>query len=164
MVRTSSRTRYITGHSPGFFMLYCKKPGCSQSHSLIRLNQVFGVRMTLLITAFAFALYHASMGWSFYIAFTGPFVWSFVFGLAALRSKGIAMPSGIHISVNILQNIIGLHGNKALLLIVSFPESSQRAAWLTGLFVQIGLFGASFIAMELFIRLGKERRSLRPNR
>jgi uncharacterized protein len=129
-----------------------------RSYALIRLNQVFEIRVTLLIIAFAFALYHISMGWSFYVAFIGPFVWSFVFGLAAIRSRGIALPSGIHISVNILQNMIGLNNSKASFWTISFPENSQHATPYIGLFLQIGLFTASLIAMELFIRRSKERR------
>jgi membrane protease YdiL (CAAX protease family) len=105
-----------------------------RSYPLIRLNQVFGVRVTLLIIALAFALYHVSMGWSFFVAFEGPFVWSFVFGLAAVWSKGIALPAGIHISVNILQNIVGLRLDNGLL------------------FVQCCLLVATIIILELFLR------------
>jgi len=126
-----------------------------RSYPLVRLNQVFGLRVTLLIIAFAFALYHISMGWSIYIALGGPFVWSFVFGLAAVWSRGIALPAGIHISVNILQNIIGLHGNKGLLWKISFPENHPGRAEFIGLSVQFGLLATSIIVMEFFIRRSK---------
>ncbi|WP_431216266.1 CPBP family intramembrane glutamic endopeptidase [Puia sp. P3] len=128
-----------------------------RSYPLVRLNQVFGIRVTLLIIALAFALYHISMGWSIYVALAGPFVWSFVFGLAAVWSRGIALPAGIHISVNVLQNIIGLNGGKGLLWKISFPESHLARTELIGLSVQGCLLAASLIAMELFIRRnGKE--------
>jgi len=123
-----------------------------RSYSLVRLNQVFGLRISLLIIAFAFALYHISMGWSVYVAFGGPFVWSFVFGLAAVWSRGIALPAGIHISVNILQTILGLHGNKGVLWTVSFPENHPARTEIVGLSVQFLLLATSVMAMEFFIR------------
>jgi membrane protease YdiL (CAAX protease family) len=126
-----------------------------RSYFLVRLHQVFGLRVTLLFVALAFALYHISMGLSVYVAFGGPFVWSFVFGLAAVWSRGIALPAGIHISVNILQNIIGLHGNKGLLWKISFPENHPARTEFIGLYVQVGLLAASLITMEYFIRLNK---------
>jgi membrane protease YdiL (CAAX protease family) len=127
-----------------------------RSYPLIRLNKVFGLRVTLLIIALAFALYHILMGWTIYVAFGGPFVWSFVFGLAAIWSGGIAMPAGIHIAINILQNIIGLHGSMGLLWRISFPENYPVRTQLIGWIVQFCVFAASIIAMELFNRRSRK--------
>lgn len=123
-----------------------------RSYPLVRLGQVFGLRVTLLIIALAFAFYHIAMGWSVYVAFGGPFVWSFVFGLAAVWSRGIALPAGIHISVNVLQNIVGIHGDKGLLWRISFPENCTVRPEFIGLSIQVCLFVAALIAMEFFIR------------
>lgn len=82
-----------------------------RSYPLIKLDKAYGVWPTQLIIALAFGIYHVFNGWGFYLSFTGPFVWAFVFGLAALWSKGIAMPTGIHLALNIMQNIGGFKNN-----------------------------------------------------
>lgn len=129
-----------------------------RSYALIRLREVIGVRGSLFIVAFVFAVYHVLMGWSIYVAFIGPFVWSIVFGLAALRSGGIALSCGIHIAVNILQNIFGVVSGKMTVCKLSFPESSQRTVGIADLGVQIGLLVVSLISVELYIRREKRVR------
>lgn len=126
-----------------------------RSYALIRLNQVFGLRVTLLIVALAFALYHVSMGWSVYVASGGPFVWSFVFGLAAVWSRGIALPAGIHISVNVLLNMAGLSGNNGLLWKMNVPENRHASIEFAGVSLELGLLALSLIAMEFFIQRTK---------
>lgn len=144
-------TAYLT-----FIPLGIMEEVAFRSYPLVGLRQVFGLRMTLFIIALAFAFYHIIMGWNFYVAFGGPFVWSFTFGLAAVWSRGIALPAGIHISVNILQNVIGIHGDKNSPWKISFPEGHSTGTELVGLSIQICLFVATLIAMELFIRRSKK--------
>lgn len=132
-----------------------------RGYPLIRLNQVFGIRITLLIVAVAFALYHMAMGWSIYIALTGPFVWSFVFGLATIWSKGIALPAGIHSTVNMLQNMLGLHGNIGLFWKISFPNTHHAATEVRAFWLHIGLWIAGLIAIEYFNRRSKKQSAFR---
>lgn len=79
-----------------------------RSYSFIKLNKIFGLRITQLIVAIAFALYHIIQGWDFQVAFLGPAIWAFVFGLAAIWSKGIAVPTGIHVALNLIQQVLGM--------------------------------------------------------
>jgi len=72
-----------------------------------KLNQRFDIRITQLIVAIGFALYHVLNGWGFYGSFTGPFVWAFIFGLAAYLTNGVAMATGIHVALNIFQALLG---------------------------------------------------------
>lgn len=81
-----------------------------RSYSFIKLNKIFGLRITQLIVAIAFALYHIIQGWDFQVAFLGPAIWAFVFGLAAIWSKGFAMPTGIHVALNLIQQVLGMKG------------------------------------------------------
>jgi membrane protease YdiL (CAAX protease family) len=83
-----------------------------RSYPQIRIKDAYGIWVSQFVIAIAFGSYHILNGWSVYSSFTGPFVWAFVFGLAALWSRGIAMPTGIHFALNVLQNIVGLKGNK----------------------------------------------------
>lgn len=79
-----------------------------RSYPLLKLNTAFGLRITQIIVAVGFALYHVVGGWSVAGAFLGPGIWAFVFGLAAVWSGGIAVPTGIHVALNVLQSLTGL--------------------------------------------------------
>jgi len=83
-----------------------------RSYAYVRLDRAYGFWVAQLVAAVAFALYHVVSGWSLYASFMGPFVWAFVFGVAAIRSGGIAMPTGIHVALNALQVFTGLKGDK----------------------------------------------------
>jgi uncharacterized protein len=78
-----------------------------RSYPFLKLNNVLGLRIAQIITAVAFALYHIVFGWNIGSAFLGPGVWSFVFGIVAIRSGGIAVPTGIHFGLNLLHAMIG---------------------------------------------------------
>ena len=53
-----------------------------RSYPFLKLNKAFGLRITQIIVAFA--VYHIINGWDNLIAFAGPGIWAFVFGLAAI--------------------------------------------------------------------------------
>ncbi|SEW35796.1 hypothetical protein SAMN05428988_4393 [Chitinophaga sp. YR573] len=97
-----------------------------RSYSFLVLNKVFGLWVSLVISAVAFALYHVAGGWNVYTAFMGPFVWAFVFGLAAVWSKGIAVPTGIHVALNFSQVFVGMKGNSASIWKLSFTKDASK--------------------------------------
>jgi uncharacterized protein len=93
-----------------FFLVSLMEEIAFRSYPFIKLHQRFGLRMTQVIVAVVFALYHVAGGQSVFSSFLGPGVYAFVFGLAAVWSKGIAMPFGIHLALNILQPLTGMRG------------------------------------------------------
>ena len=64
-----------------------------RSYPFIKLNKVFGLRLTQIIIAILFALYHVLNGWSLGLAFLGPGIWALAYGLSAIFSDGISMPN-----------------------------------------------------------------------
>jgi membrane protease YdiL (CAAX protease family) len=98
-----------------------------RSYPQVRLHKTFGVWTSQIVVAIAFGIYHVLNGWGLYGSFTGPFVWAFVFGLAAIWSRGIAMPTGIHLALNILQNLAGLKGGKDAILKLDYPTGTPQA-------------------------------------
>lgn len=70
-----------------------------------------GIRGAIAITSVLFALYHVANGWTVTSAFLGPAVWGLIFGLAAIYSKGIAMPTGIHYAANLTTSAFGASDN-----------------------------------------------------
>jgi membrane protease YdiL (CAAX protease family) len=82
-----------------------------RGYPFVKLKKAFGLHITQVIVAIFFALYHIIQGWDVSTAFLGPAIWSFVFGWAAARSGGIALPTGIHVALNLGQVLVGLKGS-----------------------------------------------------
>lgn len=87
----------------------------------VELTRKYGFLWSQLLVAFVFAVYHVNYGWSLLVAFMGPFVWSFIFGLARQYTNGIAMPTGIHIALNAGQVILGLQPGSASMYTLEVP-------------------------------------------
>jgi membrane protease YdiL (CAAX protease family) len=127
-----------------------------RSYSMIKLNRIFGLRITQVIVAIAFALYHAIGGQSLYISFLGPGTWAFVFGLAAIWSGGIAMPLGIHVALNILQSMAGMKGSYLALWTIKYQGEVTAASMATtetvGMIVQLVILIGALICTEYYLR------------
>lgn len=114
---------------------------------LVELTRKYGFLTAQFIVAIAFALYHVVYGWPWMVAFMGPFVWAFIFGLARVQSGGVAMPTGIHIALNAGQIILGMKPEAASVFELDVPSTMTPAIQsqidLTGLGIQIviGLIG-----------------------
>ncbi|MEJ7643886.1 MAG: CPBP family intramembrane glutamic endopeptidase [Chryseolinea sp.] len=77
-----------------------------RSYSFVNLTNTLGLRIAQALTAIAFAMYHVPFGWTISEALLGPGVWSLIFGIAAMYSKGIAMATGVHVGVNVIQSLV----------------------------------------------------------
>jgi membrane protease YdiL (CAAX protease family) len=132
-----------------------------RSYPFVKLNQSYPFIITQVIVSIAFAIYHVVLGWNVYAALLGPGIWAFVFGLAAFRSGGIAMPIGIHFALNVWQPLLGFsRGTYTSLWILKNsdnPVIDQQRSDLIGLIFQIALL---VTAVVLTIR--HSRRSVPP--
>jgi membrane protease YdiL (CAAX protease family) len=79
-----------------------------RAYPLVLLKDKAGVRNAILITSILFALYHIVNGWSIQNAFLGTGVWGIVYGLAAVYSNGISMPTGMHYAANLTTTAFGI--------------------------------------------------------
>jgi uncharacterized protein len=77
------------------------------------------IRLAIIITSILFALYHIVNGWTIANSFLGPAVWGLIFGLAAIYSKGIAMPTGIHYAANLTSSAFGATDNPDAIWIIT---------------------------------------------
>jgi membrane protease YdiL (CAAX protease family) len=71
-----------------------------RGYPLFHLRRAYGVWSAQIIVALAFALYHMTQGWPLLAALLGTTAGSILFGAAALRSGGLALPIGIHAAWN----------------------------------------------------------------
>ncbi len=128
-----------------------------RSYTFINLNKVFGLRITQIIVAIAFAVYHILMGWDIGIAILGPGIWAIVFGLAAVWSKGIAVPTGIHVALNLIQQMIGLKTGDSEPIWLLHQSATASAASLSrtemmGILSQVFVLVVAILFMEWYCR------------
>lgn len=131
-----------------------------RSYTFLKLNAAFGLRITQLIIAVIFALYHLVQGWNWQLAFLGPGIWALVFGLAAAWSKGIAVPTGIHVALNLMQTLFGMKEKAGdHIWSVQLSDNATAAAveqaqsW--GIITQVLVFIIAIMLTEFFIRRKK---------
>lgn len=105
--KTVNYTAILFHLIPVFFLALMEEIGF-RTFPLVKLEKSYGIITTQCILALLFAGYHMLNGWGIAISFMGPFIWSFVFGLSASWSGGIAMSTGIHFSLNVMQGLAGL--------------------------------------------------------
>lgn len=141
-----------------------------RSYPFFKLSSLFGLRVTQVIVALVFAMYHMLGGQSMWGSLIGPGTWAFVFGIAAAWSHGIALPLGIHIALNVWQPLSGMNGGLPALFILKYStgdsESIQKLEEIVGMFIQIGVLAIGLLATELFLRKNKNspKTHLTPNR
>jgi membrane protease YdiL (CAAX protease family) len=70
-------------------------------YPLRRLKSFFGLWGAQFIVAFIFALEHVAGGSTLWLALLGAGVGSLLFGMAAIATRGIALPIGLHAAWNI---------------------------------------------------------------
>lgn len=130
-----------------------------RAYPFIKLNRVFGLRITQIIVSMAFALYHIINGWNVQIAFLGPATWAFVFGLSAIWSNGIAVPTGIHVALNLIQELLGMRENEGSIWLFKRSEdipATVNSSETVGIIIQVLVLLSAVVATELYLRGGKQ--------
>ncbi|MBI1779932.1 MAG: CPBP family intramembrane metalloprotease [Sphingobacteriales bacterium] len=123
-----------------------------RAYPLETIKEKSGIRISLLITAVLFALYHFANGWSITSSFMGPFVWGLIFGLGAVAGRGIALSTGIHYAANLTTAAFGMAGSTSSLFILKENETMQVSGNHLQLFISAGLFVLAAILIELYIK------------
>lgn len=126
-----------------------------RAYPLEILKEKIGIRLSFLITSVLFALYHIVNGWTIASSFYGPAVWGLVFGLAAIYSKGIAVPTGIHYAANLTESAFGTANNRVSIWTIKQANTTVTKYggidWLT-LIPSFVLLVFAIICIELYIR------------
>lgn len=126
-----------------------------RAYPLRLLQDTIGIRLCIIITSILFALYHIANGWTIASSFYGPAVWGLLFGLAAVYSKGIAMPTGIHYAANLTTTAFGEPNNTTSIWIVRQSHitatESGGAYWKT-IIPALILLVFAVLCLELYVR------------
>ena len=83
-----------------------------RGYFLKKLASATGIRAAIYLTSLAFGLYHGIT----IDSITGPAVWGLLYAVLAYWSKGLAIPIGFHVGVNLIQAIF-----------------SQKQKWVSGI-------------------------------
>ncbi len=93
--------------------------------------------------------------WTISSSFCGPAVWGLIYGLAAIYSKGIAMPTGIHYAANLTTSSLGEKKTTASIWTVEQPNSATAKYggfdWGT-ILPSLALLVFAIICIELYMR------------
>ena len=117
------------------------------------------VMLSIIITSILFAYYHDISGATFFSQLLGPGIWGIIYGLAAFWSKGVAVPTGVHIGANFSLSVLGLRETNRAIWMVDYPsevtESIQAHTEMIGLIVQLFLLLFGIVMTEWYLRRRK---------
>lgn len=102
-----------------------------RGYPLRRLEAHFGLWRAQLIVAVMFGLSHYVLGWPLPAALLGAGLGSLVFGMAAIASRGLALPIGIHAAGNLTDWMLGGKGPGGVWRVVveGGGAPGQMAGW-----------------------------------
>jgi membrane protease YdiL (CAAX protease family) len=96
-----------------------------RAYPLRSLNYSYGPWAALSIIAVMFGTEHVIAGSSLMDGFLGASVGSILYGIAALKTKGVAFPIGIHAAWNFGQWILGFKGEPGIWKVVIHQEDKK---------------------------------------
>ena len=127
-----------------------------RAYPLETIKSKLGIWPSILITSILFALYHLVNGWTIERSFLGPAIWGLIFGLAAIYSKGIAMPTGIHYAANLTTSAFASENNTTSIWIINHAESMASGNYsendLVKIVPNLALLIFAILCIELYIR------------
>lgn len=121
-----------------------------RSYPLVLLQRKVGLRVAIYASSIAFAFYH---GFDV-MNLLGPGVWGLFFGLAAIKSRGIALPFGFHFGLNWIQSFFGMKTQyaSAIWMIVPGTGEGYISAEVLGIILQVVLLITGVVLIEYHIR------------
>ncbi len=127
-----------------------------RGYPLYILKDKTGIRNSIIVTSTLFALGHLAYGWTIQNSFLGAGVWGILYGLAAIYSNGISMPTGLHYAANLTTSAFGVSNNSFNIWTLKQKnggtlENYQSSEMMT-LIPQLALLVFSIICMEWYER------------
>lgn len=149
----SSVSHFLLVTLPLIPLAYMEEIGF-RAYPLEILKNKIGIRLSIVVTSILFALYHIANGWPVATSFYGPAVWGLLFGLAAIYSRGIAMPTGIHYAVNLTTSAFGANNNVSIWSInpTKIPVTTQRGIDWTTILPSLALLVFAVLCIELYMK------------
>ena len=145
---------FLVGTTPLIPLAFMEELGF-RAYPLQILKDKTSIRLSIVITSILFALYHIVNGWTIASSFLGPAVWGLIFGIAAIYSKGIAMPTGIHYAANLTTSAFGAKDNPTSIWTIT-PTDTVTTTFhgmdLTIILPSIAILVLGMLTMEVYLR------------
>ena len=90
-----------------FFPLAFMEEIIFRGYAFMKIYKSIGLWPAQILTALLFAWYHDFTGVTFLNQLMGPGVWALIYGIAAVWSKGLALPTGLHMAINVVLALVG---------------------------------------------------------
>ncbi|MCF3111327.1 CPBP family intramembrane metalloprotease [Niabella sp. CC-SYL272] len=117
-----------------------------RSYFLTRLATAYGRLAALMIVTAVFILEHRLAGMSWHMAVIGSGMGGLLFGLAAIKTKGIALPLGLHSAWNFGRWMFGLTGSTGIWH-YTYTQGSEARGTTTALTMHAIIFLAAIIVL-----------------
>jgi membrane protease YdiL (CAAX protease family) len=120
-----------------YLAIACTEELGFRGYALRSLHPVLGLWPGQVVVALAFGLNHLVFGWSLGDVVAGVLPGALLFGLAAVASRGLALPIGLHAAWNLASWSIGVRGPWTMVV-----EAGER-----GRLAVAGRFGATAVLL-----------------
>ena len=138
------------------FLLAYMEEVIFRGYAFSKIYNNYGIWPAQILLALLFTWYHDFTGSTFFMQLLGPGVWAFVFGLAAIYSKGIALPTGLHMALNVVLALVGLKDHQEGIWTLEYAvEPSQTMIAHTeqvGMVLQLVILVLALVLTERFRR------------
>ena len=134
-----------------YIALSCREELSFRGYPLLCLKGFFGVWGAQIIVAVAFAAEHMAGGLPLSRAILGAGVGSLMFGMAAIATRGLAVPIGLHAAWNFGDWILGGKGSPGLWRAVG-DEGQQQRAQLAGTIGYLSVMALATFAFWMWYR------------
>lgn len=104
---TSSNIGWVLFWLLAFLPLAFMEEIIFRGYAFTKIQRNFGIWPAQILLALLFAWYHDFTGLTFFNQLMGPGVWALIYGIAAVWSKGLALPTGLHMAINVVLAVVG---------------------------------------------------------
>lgn len=130
----------------GYSAIALREELAFRGYPLRRLDHAWGMWPSLVIVAIVFTLEHAAGGWTWSRTLLGSPAGALLFGMAALTTRGLAVPLGIHAAFNFTQWVMGQKETAGPFRLIVDPSYATHAetlgytAYLAGTLIAASAF------------------------
>jgi membrane protease YdiL (CAAX protease family) len=137
-----------------FFPLAFMEEVIFRGYAFIKINKSVGLWPAQILLAILFAWYHDFTGQTLFNQLIGPGIWALIYGIAAVWSKGLAFPTGLHMAINVVLALVGQKDNRHAIWNLEYTTEItpilQAQTENTGLIMQISILAIGIILTEYY--------------
>ena len=145
---------------PVFILAYMEEV-IFRGYAFSKVNEYLGIWPAQILLALLFAWYHDFTGATFFNQLLGPGIWALIFGIVTLRSKGIALATGLHMALNVGQALVGLKDGRESIWSLQYNQTAtpelEFQTETIGLALQLCILVIAIILTEKYRRSYQEK-------